>query len=101
VFVLLFGAGDSGQPPLSVELGFCAGMGLLLVGLLVRFPEWSLGGPSDYAIHPARDLSPQLAHALLPSVGKGPSDWSYAWVPIVGPILGGVLGAWLHRSLWT
>lgn len=100
-FVLVFGAlAIPARHNLSVELGFSTGIGPLLVGLLVFSIGLSLGGPTGYAINPARDLGPRLAHALLPIAGKGPSDWSYAWVPIVGPILGGVLGAWLHRSFW-
>ena len=51
----------------------------------------SLGGPTGYAINPARDLGPRVAHAVLPIKGKGGSDWGYSWVPIVGPIIGGVL----------
>jgi glycerol uptake facilitator protein len=58
----------------------------------------SLGGPTGYAINPARDLGPRIAHALLPIAGKGGSDWSYAWVPIVGPIIGGVLAAFFYRA---
>jgi glycerol uptake facilitator protein len=65
----------------------------LLVGLLVLGIGLSLGGPTGYAINPARDLGPRIAHALLPIPGKGPSDWSYAWLPVVAPIVGGVLGA--------
>jgi len=54
----------------------------------------SLGGPTGYAINPARDLGPRLAHAFLPIRGKGASDWSYSWVPVVGPIGGGALAGW-------
>jgi glycerol uptake facilitator protein len=54
----------------------------------------SLGGPTGYAINPARDLGPRIAHAFLPIKGKGGSDWSYSWVPVVGPIIGGVLAGW-------
>ena len=61
----------------------------------------SLGGPTGYAINPARDLAPRLAHALLPIPGKGGSDWGYAWVPVVGPIVGGVLGAMGYYMLFT
>jgi glycerol uptake facilitator protein len=65
----------------------------LLIGLLVAAIGMSLGGPTGYAINPARDLGPRIAHAVLPIAGKGPSDWGYAWVPVVGPIIGGILGA--------
>ena len=65
----------------------------LIVGLLVVGIGMSLGGPTGYAINPARDLGPRIAHAILPIPGKGPSDWGYSWVPVVGPIIGGVLGA--------
>ncbi len=67
-------------------------LGPLAVALLVVGIGASLGGPTGYAINPNRDLGPRIAHALLPIKGKGSSDWSYAWVPVVGPILGGILG---------
>jgi glycerol uptake facilitator protein len=70
-----------------------------LVGLLVFSMGLSLGGPTGYAINPARDLGPRIAHQILPVAGKGSSNWSYAWVPIVAPILGGIAGAQLHRLL--
>lgn len=70
------------------------GLGPYLVGILVWGIGLSLGGPTGYAINPARDLGPRLAHAILPIAGKGSSDWSYAWVPVVGPLLGGVVAAW-------
>ena len=69
-----------------------------LVGLLVWSIGLSLGGQTGYAINPARDLGPRIAHAVLPISGKGSSDWSYAWVPIVGPIIGGVLAALFLNS---
>lgn len=62
-----------------------------LVGMLVWSIGLSLGGPTGYAINPARDLGPRIAHAILPISGKGTSDWSYAWIPVVGPIVGGIL----------
>lgn len=74
-----------------------AGLNPILIGLLVLGIGVSLGGPTGYAINPARDLVPRIAHALLPIAGKGGSDWSYAWVPVVGPVIGGVLGALLAR----
>jgi glycerol uptake facilitator protein len=69
------------------------GLSALLIGLLVFAIGLSLGGPTGYAINPARDLGPRIMHAILPIAGKGDSDWSYAWIPVVGPIIGGVLGA--------
>jgi glycerol uptake facilitator protein len=63
------------------------------VGLLVLVIGMSLGGPTGYAINPARDLGPRLMHFILPIAGKGDSDWGYSWVPVIGPIIGGVLGA--------
>lgn len=71
--------------------------GPALVGLLVFAIGLSLGGPTGYAINPARDLGPRLAHALLPISGKGSSDWSYAWVPVIAPIIGGLVGAQLFK----
>jgi glycerol uptake facilitator protein len=69
------------------------GLGPLLVGLLVFVIGLSLGGPTGYAINPARDLGPRIMHAILPIAGKGPSDWGYSWIPVVAPLIGGVLGA--------
>ena len=70
-----------------------SGLTPLLVGLLVWGIGLSLGAPTGYAINPARDLGPRIAHALLPIPGKGSSDWGYSWVPVVGPLIGGVIGA--------
>ena len=88
-FMLVFGvlAIIANEAPLET------GLAALLVGLLVLGIGLSLGGPTGYAINPARDLGPRIMHQILPIAGKGPSDWSYAWVPVVGPIVGGVLGA--------
>jgi glycerol uptake facilitator protein len=69
-----------------------SGLALLLVGLLVFAIGLSLGGPTGYAINPARDLGPRIMHAILPIPGKGPSDWGYAWIPVIAPLIGGVLG---------
>ena len=76
------------------------GIGPVLVGIIVMAIGLSLGGPTGYAINPARDLGPRIAHALLPIAGKGGSDWGYAWIPIVGPIIGGLLGAFAYNLLW-
>lgn len=72
-------------------------VGSFLVGCLVWGIGLSLGGPTGYAINPARDLGPRIAHALLPIAGKGGSDWGYSWIPVVGPVLGASLAA----SLWA
>jgi glycerol uptake facilitator protein len=80
--------------------GFDKGFAPVLVGVLVAAIGLSLGGPTGYAINPARDLGPRLAHALLPIAGKGGSDWGYAWVPVIGPIVGGVLGAVFFNCCW-
>lgn len=78
---------------------FTAGIFPLLIGLLVLSIGLSLGGPTGYAINPARDLGPRIAHAILPIPGKGESDWSYSWIPVVAPIVGGVIGAVLWAIL--
>jgi glycerol uptake facilitator protein len=90
-FVLVFvviGFGRQGDP------SGLAALGALPVALLVVGIGVSLGGPTGYAINPARDLGPRIAHAFLPIRGKGASDWAYSWVPVVGPIIGGLLAGW-------
>jgi glycerol uptake facilitator protein len=84
--------------PGDVDLSFVFSRGLqpLLVGVLVLGIGLSLGGPTGYAINPARDLGPRIAHAILPIAGKGPSDWGYAWIPVVAPVAGGIAGAALY-----
>jgi glycerol uptake facilitator protein len=74
-------------------------LGAVPVGLLVFGIGLSLGGTTGYAINPARDLGPRLSHALLPIPAKRDSDWSYAWVPVFGPLLGALLAAWVKRLL--
>ena len=76
---------------------FSTGINPLLVGFLVWAIGLSLGGPTGYAINPARDLGPRIAHAILPIPGKGPSDWGYSWIPVAGPLVGGVIGALLFQ----
>jgi glycerol uptake facilitator protein len=96
-FVLVFVVIAFGhQPGQAVGL---AALGALPVALLVIGIGASLGGPTGYAINPARDLGPRIAHAILPIRGKGPSDWSYSWIPVVGPIIGGLLAGWLALLL--
>lgn len=73
-------------------------LGPLAVALVVTSIGASLGGPTGYAINPARDLGPRIMHAILPIKGKGGSDWGYAWIPIVGPIIGGVLAGLLFGT---
>jgi glycerol uptake facilitator protein len=93
VFVVIaFGGGRQGE-------GGLAALGALPVALLVLVIGTSLGGPTGYAINPARDLGPRIAHFILPIKGKGSSDWSYSWVPVVGPIIGGLLAGWASLIL--
>ncbi|HAN25673.1 MAG: aquaporin family protein [Microbacterium sp.] len=91
VFVI-FAFADYGD----IQIGVPGGLGPLTavpVALLVVGIGASLGGPTGYAINPARDLGPRIAHALLPIKGKGSSDWAYSWVPVVGPLIGGAIAA--------
>jgi glycerol uptake facilitator protein len=90
-FVLVFVIVMFGNTP--------SGLGPLAVALLVVSIGASLGGPTGYAINPARDLGPRLAHAILPIRHKGSSDWGYSWVPIVGPLIGGALGGLVGAAL--
>ncbi|MGF0115615.1 MIP/aquaporin family protein [Promicromonospora sp. Marseille-Q5078] len=86
-FVLVFFVVVSGKTPNE--------LGPLAVALIVVAIGASLGGPTGYAINPARDLGPRIAHAFLPIKGKGSSDWAYSWVPVAGPLVGGVLAGLL------
>jgi glycerol uptake facilitator protein len=76
------------------------GLTPLLIGLLVAGIGLSLGGPTGYAINPARDLGPRIIHAIMPVPGKGTSDWGYAWIPVVAPLMGGALGALAYEWWW-
>jgi glycerol uptake facilitator protein len=78
---------------------FAAGLNPLVVGALIVSIGLSLGGPTGFAINPARDFGPRLAHALLPIPGKGNSDWGYSWIPVVGPIVGGAIGAMIYTLI--
>jgi glycerol uptake facilitator protein len=93
-FVLIFGVLHIASP--SSTLG---ALDALPVALLVLGIGLSLGGPTGYAINPARDLGPRIMHALLPVPGKRDSDWSYAWIPVIGPLLGALLAALLFKML--
>ena len=105
--VLLFGIlaiaanAQTLSKPGDVDLSFVFSRGLqpLLVGILVFGIGLSLGGPTGYAINPARDLGPRLDHAFLPIAGKGGADWDYAWIPVVAPIVGGIAGAGLYSLI--
>jgi glycerol uptake facilitator protein len=92
-FMLVFGV---------VALGHAsvAALGPLGVGLLVVVIGMSLGGPTGYAINPARDLGPRIMHFILPIAGKGDSDWGYSWIPVIGPIIGGVIGGLLGDAVF-
>ena len=90
-FVLVFVILAFGKTPTEV--------GPLAVALLVVGIGASLGGPTGYAINPARDLGPRIAHAILPIKGKGDSDWGYSWVPIVGPVIGGILAGLMSNAV--
>lgn len=76
-----------------------SGVSPLLVGAIITAIGLSLGGTTGYSLNPARDLGPRIMHAILPIKGKGDSDWSYAWIPVVGPIIGGSLGALLFNMV--
>ena len=76
-----------------------AGFGPYLVGMLIWGLGLSIGGTTGYAINPARDLGPRLAHALMPIAGKGSSDWHYAWIPVCGPLCGAVLAYLLGHAI--
>jgi glycerol uptake facilitator protein len=76
--------------------GVTGGMGPYAVGILIFSIGLSLGGPTGYAINPARDLGPRIIYTVLPIKGKGSPDWAYAWVPILGPLVGGAIGAWIY-----
>ena len=93
-FILMFGA--LAMSPAAASMGT---LDKLPVGLLVLGIGLSLGGPTGYAINPARDLGPRIAHFILPIPGKRDSNWGYSWVPVIGPILGALLAAYLFKLL--
>lgn len=93
-FILVFGLNAIGLN------SFAEGLNPLIVGFFIAAIGMSLGGTTGYAINPARDLGPRLAHALLPIPGKGSSDWGYAWIPVIGPLVGAVLATFVFQSLF-
>lgn len=93
-FILIFGLLFIGANK------FAEGLNPLAVGLLIVAIGMALGGTTGYAINPARDLGPRIAHFILPIPGKGSSDWGYAWIPVVGPFLGGALGGLTYKALF-
>ena len=98
-FVLVIGVGAIfGKATAQGHLAI--GVGPYLVGILVWGIGLSLGGPTGYAINPARDLGPRIAHAILPIPNKGTSDWAYAWVPVFGPLVGATLAALMWRLIF-
>ncbi|GAA4622022.1 MIP/aquaporin family protein [Actinoallomurus vinaceus] len=99
-FVLVFFILATGLQQGPVAKIAATGLGVLLVSLLVVGIGLSLGGPTGYAINPARDLGPRIAHAFLPIPNKGSSDWAYAWIPVVGPIVGAMAAAGVARLVF-
>jgi glycerol uptake facilitator protein len=93
-FVLVFGALAMSNPTTSLGT-----LDALPVGLLVLAIGLSLGGPTGYAINPARDLGPRISHFILPIKNKRDSDWSYSWIPVIGPIAGGCLAAFVYSMI--
>ena len=93
-FILVFGALSMSKSAASLGALDALPVALLLLGIGL-----GLGGPTGFAINPARDLGPRIAHFLLPIKGKGGSDWSYSWVPVVGPIIGGLLAAYIFTLI--
>lgn len=98
--LLLGGLAIGSKANLNPDFGWDKGFGPALVGVLVWSIGLSLGGPTGYSLNLARDLGPRIAHAVLPIAGKGGSDWSYAWIPVAGPLIGGVIGAMVFKMLW-
>jgi len=93
-FMLVFGVAA------IFENEAAAALGAFFVGLLVLGIGMALGGPTGYAINPARDLGPRIIHAILPIPGKGNSDWEYSWIPVAGPVVGGVIGALAAKAIF-
>jgi len=101
VFVVLAFGTNGSTDGVSMAKGGLAALGALPVAILVWSIGLSLGGTTGYAINPARDLGPRIIHAILPVPGKGGSDWEYSWVPVVGPIVGGIVAALVYNAVWV
>lgn len=100
-FVLVLGVVAILRPDNMIPgTGFQEGFQPFLVGLIVWSVGLSLGGATGYAINPARDLGPRIAHFLLPIANKGDSGWGYSWIPVVGPIIGGIIAAFVYQACW-
>lgn len=93
-FILLFGISALGAAK------YAEGLGPIAVGLLILGLGLSFGGPTGYALNPARDLGPRIMHAILPIKDKGHSDWGYAWIPVVAPILGAISGVFVYTTIF-
>lgn len=93
-FFLLFGLSFIGIR------NFADGLNPIVVGTLITAIGFSMGGTTGFAINPARDLGPRIAHALWPIEGKGLSDWAYSWIPVVGPVIGGIYGALFYKAIF-
>jgi len=98
IFVILYISGANLEDAAKTPIGL-GSVGALPVALLVWVIGLGLGGTTGYAINPTRDLGPRIMHQILPIKGKGSSDWGYSWVPVIGPIIGAVLAAWLFTYL--
>jgi glycerol uptake facilitator protein len=96
-FVLVFAVAAIFSKAVAANGPIPTGLGPFLVGILVYSIGLSLGGPTGYAINPARDLGPRVAHAVLPIAGKGSPDWEYSWIPVVGPAIGAIIAAFLVK----
>jgi glycerol uptake facilitator protein len=94
-FILMFGLSFIGANK------FADGLNPLVVGALISAIGFSFGGTTGFAINPARDLGPRIAHFLLPIKGKGSSDWSYSWIPVVGPVIGGMYGTLFFQAIFN
>jgi glycerol uptake facilitator len=101
VFVVLAFGTNGTENGVTIAKGGMAALGAIPVAFLVWSIGLSLGGTTGYAINPARDLGPRIIHAVLPIPGKGASDWGYSWVPVLGPLVGGVLAALIFNSVWV